>query len=360
MASSWTRVKAEAPKNNAPPKLTTDSIAAGLMDITLITGAGSPDFFSVSRIQDIIVSSQLEDWSDDTRFPIPGRYARSEASALRIAIPITLIIGLVSIACSNGSVTAPATIDTATPLPSVTPAPTLNPTETPSVPQEYQVTVSTGQDTEVATAFCPSRLTIRAGDAVTWVLNSDEIHTVTFFTGTDLPEFVVPIPGAEPGIVMLNPLVAFPTRLPTSPVETIDGTRLVNSGILSKDAPTGRQPNDSLTVRFNTTGAFEYICAIHGPLMQGAVIVLEGITPNMLTPQQVETAAATKLEGTSAKFESVRQQFQLNRTEPGPGETDIWFVGAGGSGIVDPRIQIYEFFPNELTVKSGDTVVWGP
>jgi len=279
---------------------------------------------------------------------------------LRVAFPISIIIGITVIACSNGSSTTPLpTLESDTLPAAVSPVSSLNAPEATFVPQEYQVTVSAGQDTEAATAFFPSRVTIRAGDTVNWVLNSDEIHTVTFLTGTDLPEFVVPIPGAEPGIVMLNPSVAFPTRFASSPVETFDGTRLVNSGILSKEAPVGRQPNDRLSVTFNTPGVFDYICAVHGPLMLGSVIVLEKSVPMVPTPQQVETAADIEIKKTSAKFKLVRQQFHTTRNERGPGGTDLWFVGVGASGIFDPRIQIFEFFPNELTVKSGDTVVWG-
>ena len=45
------------------------------------------------------------------------------------------------------------------------------------------------------------------------------------------------------------------------------------------------------------------------------------------------------------------------RTEPGPNGSTIWHVPAGMGGS-DPRIEIYDFFPKDLTVAPGDTVIW--
>ena len=47
-----------------------------------------------------------------------------------------------------------------------------------------------------ALAFLPNEIWIHAGDSVTWTFNSDEIHTVSFLVGTNLPT----IPGGLPGI----------------------------------------------------------------------------------------------------------------------------------------------------------------
>jgi plastocyanin len=48
---------------------------------------------------------------------------------------------------------------------------------------------------------------------------------------------------------------------------------------------------------------------------------------------------------------------ELVKSEPGPNDSTIWYVPAGMSGL-DPRVEIYDFFPKELTVASGDTVIW--
>src|SRR5437763_5955519 len=52
--------------------------------------------------------------------------------------------------------------------------------------RELQVLVGAGQDTVGIDAYLPRELRVRAGDTVTWHINSDEPHTVAFthgFTG---------------------------------------------------------------------------------------------------------------------------------------------------------------------------------
>lgn len=49
--------------------------------------------------------------------------------------------------------------------------------------RELTVLVSAGQDTVSAFAYFPSAVQVRAGDLVTWKLNSDVPHTVSFTTG---------------------------------------------------------------------------------------------------------------------------------------------------------------------------------
>jgi hypothetical protein len=103
------------------------------------------------------------------------------------------------------------------------------PPPAPATPASRTLTVLVGasQDTTVVSAFFPSKVCIREGDIVTWKINSDEPQTVTFLSGMPLPSFVVPVPGGGPTDFMLNPQVAFPTKLPDVPIELYDGTSYI-------------------------------------------------------------------------------------------------------------------------------------
>ena len=93
--------------------------------------------------------------------------------------------------------------------------------------------MGSGRDTEAILQFFPRNLTVRVGDSVTWKMDTDEILTVGF-----LPErapFPVPIAGEDLGNFMLNPQVAFPTRLPGAGVETYDGAGLFWIGNTLRD-----------------------------------------------------------------------------------------------------------------------------
>ena len=97
-----------------------------------------------------------------------------------------------------------------------------------SEPRELNLLVGVGRDTEAILAFFPRNLRVRVGDTVTWKINSDEIHTVTFLPeGALVPDFFASIPGEEPGNFMVNPQVAFPTRLPGAGVEKLRRRRFL-------------------------------------------------------------------------------------------------------------------------------------
>ena len=100
-------------------------------------------------------------------------------------------------------------------------------------PRKLNLLVGSGRDTEAILQFFPRNLTVRVGDSVTWKMDTDEILTVGF-----LPEgapFPVPIAGEYLGNFMLNPQVAFPTRLPGAGVETYDGAGLFWIGNTLRD-----------------------------------------------------------------------------------------------------------------------------
>ena len=219
--------------------------------------------------------------------------------------------------------------------------------------------VGAGRDTTVVNAFFPERITIRVGETVTWKQNGDEIHTVTFTGGAPLPGIEVPVPDGGPGEMMLNPQLAFPTRMPGAPVESYDGTGFISSGILSPQPPEpGAPPNDTFSVTFTEPGVYEYVCALH-PEMRGVVEVLpaEAEVPSQA---DLDAQAEAEMGHFLAMVEAARAHGGEVRSEPGPDGATIWFVRAGAvdfhSG--DLRAQAFDFLPQNLTIQAGDTVVW--
>ncbi len=241
------------------------------------------------------------------------------------------------------------------------------------------VLVGTDQDTRQAIGFFPGNLRIRAGDTVTWKINSGEIHTVTFYQGVPAsslktpvplkdgdPDDVVPFLVADPTAVKpgedlkLNAQVVFPTRMPGTPAESYEKGKYFNSGVMSKNPPAPNQPaNDTFQLTFNTPGTFKYVCLVHLPPMAGSVEVLPAGAD---VPEQAAVTAAAQKESKAlldlvAKAEDQGKQA---RVEPGPNGTSFAFVKAGNNEFIsaEDRAQAFAFFPNNVTIKAGDTVVW--
>lgn len=237
-------------------------------------------------------------------------------------------------------------------------------------PRELSVVVGTGRDTEAILAFFPQNLQIRVGDTVTWKIDTDEIHTVSFLEpDAPIPPFPAAIPGEDPGNFMLNPLVAFPTRLPGAEAETYGGTGFVSSGILQEQPPApGAPPNDRVSITFSKPGTFKYLCLIHPGSMLGTVeVVAQGPAPSQA---EIDSQAQKESAVLMARLDLARAQaegtadgllnFRIHSDVSADGN-DTWFVKAGATEMVtaDPNTQILEFFPQDITIQTGDTVVWG-
>jgi plastocyanin len=115
--------------------------------------------------------------------------------------------------------------------------------------------------------FFPRRVTVKAGDAVTWILKTEDTpHTVTFLAGQPTPEVVVPQPQpAGPPKLQLNPQVLAPAGDPTG----WDGGTYLNSGFLQ---PMPGQPTPTFTVRFPNAGTYDYVCVLHEGMV-GTIVV---------------------------------------------------------------------------------------
>jgi plastocyanin len=157
---------------------------------------------------------------------------------------------------------------------------------------------------------------------------------------------------------MLNPQLSFSSRAPDAPVETYSGTEFRTSGDLSngKVVP----PNESYSLTFDTPGTYQYICGIHPATMTGEVIVEPASAIDVPTQDEIIAQAKAESEPLLAMAEETRAAAtnpDLVSTQPGPNNSTIWYVPAGLTGL-DPRIEIYDFFPKDLTIKPGDTVIW--
>jgi plastocyanin len=284
-----------------------------------------------------------------------------------LLVPLFLLIGLIAlIACQP---TTPQVVEVTrvvevtqvvevevTRVVEVTPEPP-PPPEAQS-PREVVMLAGAGQDTVAINAFFPATLRIRAGDTVTWKINSDEPHTATFLSGAPMPPDPVPIPGGGPTDIMLNPMSFFPSRAPDAPVETYSGTDYRNSGFLSNG--TVVPPNESYSLTFDTPGVYPYICLIHPTTMKGEIIVEPAEASDVPSQEEIDAMTEAEMTPLLEEAEVIRAAATTSdmvRTEPGPNDSTIWHIPAGVTGS-DPRIEIYDFFPKELSIQEGDTVVW--
>jgi len=238
----------------------------------------------------------------------------------------------------------------------------------PPEPRELTAQVGAGQDTAALNAFLPAAFRVRVGDTITWKIESDEIHTVTFTSGERPPEDFIPVPGGGPTDLMINPQFAFPTRFPGTPVEVYSGTGYVASGILSKEAPPGAPPNNTFSLTFDTPGTFEFFCQVH-PFMQGTVIVeapinlafvpeeFAGFFTPVTTQAEIDAQIEQSVAAGLAQIEGIKEAGKQVRQELGPNGTTIWHIQAGGAGF-NPAFELLDFLPKPLSIKEGDTVVW--
>src|SRR4051812_43601180 len=171
-------------------------------------------------------------------------------------------------------------------------------------PQDVTVLAGAGQDVVSVNAFFPASVRIRAGDTITWKINSDEPHSVLFLGGQPMPPDPVPVPDGAADELMLNPLLAFPSRAPDAPVERYSGTGYRVSGDLSN----GRvEPgNLSYSLVFETPGVYQYICSIHPATMSGEIVVEAATATGLPTQTEISAQAQSEIEPLLAMAEATR------------------------------------------------------
>ena len=229
----------------------------------------------------------------------------------------------------------------------------------PPPPRELKVQVGAGQDTLSINSFLPSQITVRAGDTVTWELgHPDEAHTVTFLAGGGLIPFAVPIPGGAPNDLMTNTQGSIPTRRPGALAEIHYGQGYFNSGFMTNQSqgPPGTLPNNTFSLIFQIPGTYEYRCLLHSQ-SKGTVTVLPADASDLPAQIYIDAKALEETSILLAQAERLKESLTEMRSELGPGDSTIWHVQVGGTAF-DPRAELYEFLPKEITIEEGDTVVW--
>lgn len=243
-------------------------------------------------------------------------------------------------------------------------------------PGSFNILAGFGQDTETLLSFFPRDITIRAGDTVTWHQNSDDGHNVAFlgaFSGpgggsvfTPPGEAAVPVANFPfPGrgnLNYANPLREGPIPGPEVNGSTYRGGKYVTSGRMASIPQTlGVDPIYTFSLVFDTPGTYPYLCLTHVDTMFGTVQVAPASATDVPSPAAVEAQGQTELSNLQQVMRLARAQMEAPaRSEPGPSGNTISYVNAGQTffRLSDTRLSLDEFLPKDLTVTSGDTVVW--
>ena len=80
----------------------------------------------------------------------------------------------------------------------------------------------------------------------------------------------------------------------------------------------------------------------------------------MLSQVEVDGGAQQELATLKTLLEQAKRQGREGRSEPGLNDTRLWQVLAG-NGLVDindVRVQLSEFVLKDVTMQTGDTIIW--
>jgi plastocyanin len=220
----------------------------------------------------------------------------------------------------------------------------------------WRVQVSGGSEADLLEfmTFFPRELTINAGDTVFFDFQGlFAPHTVTFLAGQEIPPLIVPAEdtaatpaGGEPPVVMFNPAAAFPAG-----GAIYDGTSIVNSGLNVL-----RPPDQPFALTFTTPGTFDYLCLVHPKMMTGTLTVQ---TQGATVPLEQADVDAMAVEHMAMLLDEGKAMIggaeAMATPGAGPNGGNVWDVRAGNEGH---EFAALRFFPDQLTIKAGDTVRW--
>ena len=127
--------------------------------------------------------------------------------------------------------------------------------------------------------FKPQKLTVKVGSTVTFQLNSPmEIHNMVFGPEAYLKDSfktfdLVPQGPGQPNQVW--PFFFYGTDPSANGVYTFGGTSSHSNGFFSTAllGPTGTPLPHTLKITFTSAGTYKYICGLHGPDMNGEIVV---------------------------------------------------------------------------------------
>jgi plastocyanin len=197
--------------------------------------------------------------------------------------------------------------------------------------------------------FLVNRVTINAGDSVTWngAALSNGFHTVDIpALGSSDEPLIVDTGNKVSSNVRdaagnpfwfdgkLDYLSFNPSLFGPSGGNTYDGTQRVESGL-----PLGK-PSD-FTVKFTTPGVYKYFCDVHYGMV-GYVVVQPDGTSVPSSKQDSKTLA-----GEEHKY--VNEAKRTDRTKPSARTVSVGASAPGG-------LEVFAMFPSTLRIKTGTTV----
>jgi plastocyanin len=202
-----------------------------------------------------------------------------------------------------------------------------------------------------ANFFFTNRITIDAGDSITWTSQAGEIHTVTFLGGESrqAPDLALFFPNPSgPGIVA-NPK----TNQPRGGT-VFNAATYTNSGLMSQP-PVPTVTVSSFTMSFpddTTPGVYTYYCMVHAD-MQGQVVVQPkgAPTPRLQTSYDREAAIAKTVALAQASSVAAR-----GLAAGVPPKKDTAGIGQLFSGL--GSVAVLRFEPDQKVVRAGQTVTW--
>lgn len=181
--------------------------------------------------------------------------------------------------------------------------------------------------------FAPGEIWIDQGDAVNFVANAAEIHTVSYGTP--------PLPPTNVNNLLADavPPVGGPVFDPTA--------TWTNSGILTTMPSPAFPSRTSYLLKFADPGSFTFYCLIHGAMM-AITIHVQG--PNAAYPhtqQWYNTQAAAENQAI------INDGYALWSSTAAKSSPTHVYVGA-----MDDEAMVMRFIPTVDTVALGTTVTW--
>ena len=197
--------------------------------------------------------------------------------------------------------------------------------------------------------FLPSKVTITAGDSVTF--SSSSFHTATY-NPKPIPLLAPdPAKGTYEGLSdaagtpfyfgALGKFIYNPQALGPFGPKTISAGTPASSGVLSPRSE--KAPPATATYSFPKPGTYTLFCTVH-PGMKGTVVVKPAGSAVPMTPDQV------KAQALKAQTAAYPKAIALNKTKVAAPNTVA--MGVGGS------VTMLAYYPKVLKVKAGTTVTF--
>jgi plastocyanin len=176
-------------------------------------------------------------------------------------------------------------------------------------------------------AFLPNEIWIHSGESITWTVEADEPHTITFLASNQIrPPFTVGCPGFSTGSA------------------TFDGTHCITSSLLFK--------GEKLTVVFPVAGNFKLVCLLHDN-MTGAIHVLDPSQPLPHDQAFYDRLAQSESKELLGDEDAGTPKHDHSRNTVIVGHGEI-AATAGGSD----SLSVMRFTDPDITIHAGDTIEW--